>query len=321
MLQPYQNMDYEIIKKQLSCRSKSLYEAYPFMKVPAVISAMNRLSSSNYFRCWTTEEQAASLTVPELKELLKSAGQPQQGKKCDLINRVLENIPDYQILYAAGNVQLIRLTEAGEEYYNFLKNTRIREYDELVDNIRNFCLQGDFNAAYHNMCLYEARQFFKRGMGIDWEKHSQRPIPYDEQAAAYQFMIGATNKATAATMIAYYWLGSPGRFRDYMNRHPENDVDQEQLHYGHSLLCTLRELANYRHDDYKKYKIILTDDACDCCKAHENKRYCVSEAQIGVNCPPFHAGCRCRIVAELGTFDDGTPIKAVGHRIKKKLKK
>ena len=285
------------------------------MKTPAVASAMNRMFSSNYFRYWTTEEQAESLTVPELKALLKASEQPQQGKKSDLINRVLENLPTGQILNAAGNMQLIRLTEVGKEYYTFLKNAHIREYDELVDSIRLFCLQGNFNTAYHDMCLYETRQFFKRGLGIDWEKHSQRPIPYDEQAAAYQFMNGATKKATAATMIAYYWLGSPSHFRDYMNRHPENAVDQEQLHYGHVVLCALRNLSGYRYDDIKEYKIILADDSCDCCKAHENKIYHVSKAQIGVNCPPFHVGCRCCITAVVRNAD-GTVVEAAVHERK-----
>lgn len=315
MLQPYQNMDYEIIKRLLKCRSKGLYITYPYMKTPAVASAMNRMFSSNYFRYWTTEEQAESLTVPELKALLKASEQPQQGKKSDLINRVLENLPTGQILNAAGNMQLIRLTEVGKEYYTFLKNARIREYDELVDSIRLFCLQGNFNTAYHDMCLYETRQFFKRGLGIDWEKHSQRPIPYDEQAAAYQFMNGATKKATAATMIAYYWLDSPSHFRDYMNRHPENAVDQEQLHYGHVVLCALRNLSGYRYDDIKEYKIILADDSCDCCKAHENKIYHVSKAQIGVNCPPFHVGCRCCITAVVRNAD-GTVVEATVHERK-----
>ena len=318
MLQPYQNMDYEIIKRLLKCRSKGLYVTYPYMNTPAVASAMNRMFSSDYFRYWTTEEQAESLTVSELKALLQESGQSQQGNKNDLVKRVLASVPADRILSAAG-IKQIRLSHAGEEYFNFLKDERQREYDELIDNIRVSCLRGDFNTPYHNMCLYETRQYFKRGLGIDWEQRAKHPIPHCEQIAAYQFMKQNENKEIAAMTVAYNWLGNPSKLRDYMIRYPEHAVNQEIMQYGNSVLSSLSHLETYKVEDKRaEYQVVVNDGACEHCKIHQGKIYRVSDAQIGVNCPPFHLECRCCITA-VARYADGTAVQPVVRGRKKNM--
>lgn len=317
VLKPYQNMDYVIIKKLLTCRYKEFYTTYSYMKKAEVAAGVNRLFGDGLFRHWTFQERLESLTVPVLKNLLISCGIPAKGKKADLVSIAMQELPVEALEPLAGAGERLMLTEAGEAYFNFLKTEREREYDEIINSIRTLCLRGDYNLAYHTMCLYETRQFFKRGMGTDWEKHARNPIPDGESIAVQTFMKQIKQKENAATAVAYHWMGDPSRFRGYLERHPENFMEPDQLHYGSSILYSFQKLFEYRMEGHAKYKIIGHDEPCVQCKTHREKKYPVNAAQIGVNCPPFHVGCRCSIVA-VCTYEDGTEVIPVIRGPKKK---
>ena len=314
-------MDYIIIKKLHQCKKRGLYETYPYMNTPAVVSAMNRMNGKGYFRVWTTAEQAESLTIPILKNLLQEVGLSCQGKKSDLISRVLQSVPPDRIYVAAGSFDQLRLTDAGQTYFSYLEQASNREYDNLIEEMRAYLLRGDFNSANHIMCEYETRQFFKRGMGIDWEKRASQPLPASEQYAINTYFEQSQDLQSAATIVIYRWLSSPNDFRQYMERHPERYVDPTQLHYGNSVLGSMQKLAEYAAEDGKhaRYKVHNhCEDICDICKIHSGKTYYVKDARIGQNCPPFHFGCRC-CVSPVVTFADGTEVKPVIRDPKKSI--
>ena len=309
MLQPYENMDYVIIKKLHQCRSRGLYEAYPYMNTPAVVSAMNRMGSRGFFHIWTTQEQAESLTIPVLKSLLKERRLPCQGKKAELAARAVSSIPPARIYAAAGNFDQLRLTEAGQAYFSYLEEARNQEYDDLIERMRALILQGDLNTAKQVLCQYRACQFYERGADTDWAKEASRPVPAAEAHAIMAYLTKSPDPQAAATTAVYQWLWNPKDFRQYMQRHPERAIDMEQLLYGCSVLRSLRKLNECTEMEGEKalYEICANDDACAVCKKHEGKTYPVRSAHIGQNCPPFHLGCHCYILP-VAWYADGTRI-------------
>lgn len=307
---PYEYMDREILKRAVRVENGGLFRCYPYLDMPKVRIGMERYYKSGYFRFLTLDERLNKLLVPDLKKILSGAGQPVSGKKALLIQRIKDSVPIAVVDEAIPSERYITFTPEGRAYYDGLCLRFDTEYDNLVDDIRESCLRKDFRTAYHNMCVYEAKQFFKRGLGIDWQRRSEMPMNSYEYAAAYRLMDQAEDKQWAASSIAYNWLGSPSRFRAYMNKHPEFAVKPDLLHYGNSLLCTFRKLAEYEQESISEYKIVGADGPCEVCQAHRNRTYRTRKAQIGVNCPPFHVGCRCCITPVV-TFDDGTEVRPV----------
>lgn len=307
---PYEYMDLEILKRLIQCENKGLFLRYPYLDTPQVRAGLDRYYKNGYFRYLTLEERLNKLLIPDLKKILSEAGLPVSGKKSLLIQSIMEAVPAPDVDSVIPPEKYVCFTEIGQRYYDDLVRQYEMEYENLVDHIRECCLQMDFCTAYRNMCIYEARQFFKRGLGIDWQERSEKPMDSHEYAAAYWLMDQADDKQWAASSIAYNWLGSSSRFRAYMNKHPELAVNPDLLHYGNSLLCTFRNLSGYAHDHISEYRIVGHDEPCGDCLIHRNRTYRVQDARIGVNCPPFHVGCRCGIVSVI-SFDDGTKVNPV----------
>lgn len=69
--------------------------------------------------------------------------------------------------------------------------------------------------------------------------------------------------------------------------------------------CTYikKQLSQMKADGIEKYEFLATLDTetCPVCGALDKKIFSVSQAKIGVNCPPMHDGCRCVIIEY---FDD-----------------
>jgi SPP1 gp7 family putative phage head morphogenesis protein len=67
----------------------------------------------------------------------------------------------------------------------------------------------------------------------------------------------------------------------------------------------LRELQSYREAEIERYMFIATLDVrtCAICGNLDGKVFKVSEAKVGINCPPIHGGCRCTTVAYFGRGD------------------
>lgn len=58
----------------------------------------------------------------------------------------------------------------------------------------------------------------------------------------------------------------------------------------------------YEAAGVQKYQVLTTHDdrTCDAsCAGEEGKQYLLSNAQVGVNYPPFHPNCRCTVLAVL----------------------
>lgn len=64
-------------------------------------------------------------------------------------------------------------------------------------------------------------------------------------------------------------------------------------------MASTRELERLKQDPFiDEYRILAANNgACSECQAMDGQVFCLTEAKIGINCPPFHEGCRCMIVA------------------------
>lgn len=298
---PFEYMDRDLLKRITQCKNGELFKSYPYLNTPQVQAAVERYYKSGYFRYLNLEERLNKLLVPDLKNLLRGAGLPVSGKKANLIQRVKESVCPEAIDVAIPPKDYIAFSEKGQAYYDGLCSRFVDEYDTLVMNMYRNLLDYKFDAAYRPMCSFEKVQFFTRGMGIDWERRERRGCPISERSACITYMNASENKRFVALSICYWWFGSSPNYTAFMHRH--NDlfagVTLEDLHYGHSMLANLSELYAYRDEHTEEYEIIVAKDdrTCALCKSMEDKKFRVLTAKIGVNCPPFHKGCRCRIVA------------------------
>ena len=61
----------------------------------------------------------------------------------------------------------------------------------------------------------------------------------------------------------------------------------------------IRELKSLKDAGAERYANLATRDAacCPVCAAMDRRDFPVEEAVTGINCPPFHEGCRCTVTA------------------------
>lgn len=87
----------------------------------------------------------------------------------------------------------------------------------------------------------------------------------------------------------------------YMQTHPKEERADvlERVRYIAAYYSSLEELSGLSDAGISKYQILVAcdDQLCPLCKEQGGKIYRVKSAKIGYNCPPFHRGCRCCIVA------------------------
>ena len=67
------------------------------------------------------------------------------------------------------------------------------------------------------------------------------------------------------------------------------------------------------------------EDVCDTCGDLDGERFRISEAAVGVNCPPMHPFCRCKVTTPQETLEDiqadidrmleGTSIEEIEQRL------
>lgn len=316
---PYEYMDCEILKKIIRCKNGKLFTSYPYLNTPQVQAAVCRYYKSGFFRYLNLEERLNKLLVPDLKNLLRDAGLPVSGKKVNLIQRVKESVSQAAIDNAIPPKDYIAFSEKGQAYYDGLCSRFVEELDSLFMNMYHNLLEYKFDAAYRMMCSFEKAQFFTRGIGIDWEREEIRGCSKSDRSACITYMNASEDKRFVALAICYWWFGSSPNYTEFMQRHDDLfiGITPEDLYYGHSMLSNLRELYDYRDGQVEEYKIVAAKDerTCALCESMSEKNFPVLTAKIGVNCPPFHKGCRCCIVAVI-RYEDGTPVRIKTRKTK-----
>ena len=262
----------------------------------------------------TTEERLNFLTIPQLKTILKNHSFPVSGKKADLIERIMLNIPMNDLnLDTNSNIYHISLkgNQLIEQYKDKKENAERVFNNDCIDLI----LQGNFTKAYYNICTNYASSPLPHGLGIDWSKEAERGIPEDNRDILHEYLkfqdiethslLGENVNVFNACVILCELKGESskkaiGFYKNYTDAIINTEDSQALSLYAHYLLSiinSLYELNSYREDDIKKFDVLCCSDSCEICKKASKNAHSCKTAKIGKTLPPFHKGCRCTTAA------------------------
>lgn len=78
--------------------------------------------------------------------------------------------------------------------------------------------------------------------------------------------------------------------------------EERRIYDENALQCSLNFIKNkgliIGGEEITEYEIAVTFDRLTCpeCAKWDGKVLSLNTAEIGVNCPPFHSGCRCMMI-------------------------
>ncbi|MCD7812105.1 MAG: minor capsid protein [Ruminococcus sp.] len=76
----------------------------------------------------------------------------------------------------------------------------------------------------------------------------------------------------------------------------EKIILQRKLKKEPNYQSVQQRLASFQELGLEKYSFLGCDDNYDICTALNGKTFLIDDAELGVNLPPMHIGCRCTIV-------------------------
>lgn len=308
----YEYMYYEVLKRITRCKNGELYKKWPYLDMPETRAALVYFCNEGYLRYPTVEERLSKLHIRDLKKLLSEVGLPVTGNKDILVERLTDKVSLASLDNLISPTEYIALSDKGKDYLNSLIKRIDSEYADLVKSMYTYILNGQINAAYCLMCEYENKQFFKRGLkNNSWEKINNQGLPSSKISFYQNHLENCDNRKIASLAICYMLLGGPSSFEKVIsNCDMFGDITAEQMFllkekidYESDVASALQELQSYKDSDITRYKILISydDRTCPKCQKMDGKVYSVNKARIGINCPPFHEGCRCTTIA---VFDD-----------------
>ena len=258
--------------------------------------------------------------IPELKAILKNHNLPVSGNKSILISRIIENIPLKEF------DEFVKSNE-----YTLSKSaiSLIKSYKEEQKRLNlifdSSCVQlissGKLSEAYHKICYRMTNTAIKSGLGIDWDKELENGIDKNKINILLSLLnysheetdlLLANNEKLYNACIVYFILTgkSLGKIVKFYETISNSIIDKHSInalylraHYMSSMFSSLMNIAAYKKDGVEKYQILATLDSqtCDVCGNLDGEIYRTDDAQIGVNLPPFHFGCRC---TDVPYYDD-----------------
>lgn len=268
------------------------------MDVPLCI---NFFMEQNLVRIGNTDESLECLSIEALKNILRENKIKVSGTKNVLIQRILSDIPHDSIKKSKAYEAIYVLTPCaleliGESYSKF-EQINLSFFKNATDLI----ISGDLDSAYRLICKRNSEMPISPGLGCDWVKCSKVGLS-EEDKYLYHSALKRGNIEVAACGIFYDMSGDKANYNVF-NRIFSN-ITADEVRYECCLISTERELYSTTDSDIKEYTFLsaLDDKTCPICGRLDGKVFDVSDAKIGVNCPPMHIGCRCTIIC--GTTRD-----------------
>lgn len=266
----------------------------------------------------TCTESLSLLKAENLKQILKDNNLKISGKKADLVKRILDNIDESLIKTSDAYLSFYKLTPSGEklidDIYAASESERIAFFKNIIDQILNFNLNG----AYRMVCKRNAEMPISPGLGCNWHNRYQTGLSEKDEQIYLQRLQNSTEILTTA--IAIYYEMSGEKAHDIDNWIPKAfpDIQLSKLDFR-TEACTIsisKELKDMVDCEIKKYQFVATldDETCPICGKLDGKRFLVSNANIGVNCPPIHKGCRCTIIS-CSTYQENPHHRRARNRL------
>lgn len=271
----------------------------------------------------TDEDRLSQLKVVDLKALLKNHDIKTNGKKSELIQRILSEIPRGQL--PCPRERIYHISQTGEELLREYKIRRTKEQSAFEFKCINLIANRQINEAYQEICKSKSSGI-AAGLNMNWEDELEYGLKKSEEkglVAQLDFSDPETDGILLSERILFnasctycYLSGSSKSLKTFENISDNkysgdirNSLSLRASTYM-SILSAERDLRSYKEDGVERYQNICGYDSvtCDKCGAMDMKIFNVGNAKIGINCPPFHKGCRCTTVPY---FDDtlmGTKI-------------
>lgn len=207
--------------------------------------------------------------------------------------------------------QCYTLTDKGQEAIKPILPSATKNL-ELEDSCYIMILNGRINKAYITIAEYEAQKPLQRGLNVNWKKEAKCGLSPSMSRYYEQFLdkdlttprdLSPYILPLKACIILGDMLGiSPDKTAKMFNRICETDFSQstitDLIYNITAIISNENRLQRYKTLDIAEYRISGTLDisTCNKCAELDGKVFNVSDAQTGVNYPPFHSGCRCSTV-------------------------
>jgi len=249
------------------------------------------------------KEEIQIMTIPQLKDILRSKQCKLTGKKQELVERVFENFSSEEFSKLAKGNKYYILTKKGKEALEIYNNKKEKDLEKAEDECIQFIKQKKIDEAYKRMAIYESKKTLKRGMGIDWNVEYRNGLNKIELMLLNELYKEYDIELVCAVAMISFWGNKNVKriiSRNFNNlTHEEVSVIKEKASYVFKVNNTKRELLELKEAGIEKYKFLASLDSttCSICGKLDGEAFRVDEAVIGVNCPPMHNSCRCCTVA------------------------
>lgn len=279
-------------------------------------ATISKFLKYGYLTITTYAENTDKIKATDLKILLKKHGLKVSGKRAELLQRVLENVPHNQFVDFFSKIEerFYTLTTKGEKIALNYPWSITRDL-EFEDTCLDFIKKQDLNNAYITVCKWEAKKKSPRGFGINWTNEAKIGISQNE-LKKYLHLLGVDlggisddiAQLLKETVILYRMLGIPPNQllfnRIYKGSIADLTPQINILNYEFRKISSLIEIDDWKMQSkstLRQYNILVPQDeqACETCKTFENKTFHIDDAIVGTNFPPFHLGCRCSVVTDM----------------------
>jgi len=121
-----------------------------------------------------------------------------------------------------------------------------------------------------------------------------------------QFLSEFEDKKCAAIIISDIISGIKGNLRQKQKICPDYKVYEPKALHLFRQLQVKNELEEFKKANISKYqvRVLINKNTCSECEKMDKKIFEIGEAVLGVNCPPFHEGCRCDVLPMSQSMQD-----------------
>ncbi len=241
--------------------------------------------------------------LADLKDICRKYKLPVSGKKAELIDRIISNVPETILGKWIQSKDVYVCSDIGRPIAEAYANLRANLREDAEQQSLQYLKARNFSAACQTMATFEARQVFPRGLGIDWSSYNpKRNILVLKQIfnGKPKFLSGRSmdqlNVLRIGAGMAYLW-GTKGSKKwlppDFQTGLPfDNEVAARMLHFYASNEADLQEYRKSR--DIKGVKIGVVSDSCEACKRLENKSFSFNNVpELPYEKCTSPKGCRC----------------------------
>ena len=292
-------LDYKLLYIASGCPLKYIEDYLSYFGKVKVKRKIKSYFDKGYLKSATTADKLYTLTVPELKNILKEHGLKVTGKKDELVSRIAGNISENEYSSHVSKDECIIRTEKGKEYYDTLRKTKDTVLYGVFKNVALFIENSNEALAQNLAENFYASNHFK------YKNTSQMGRLYPTIPAAFKRkFISEYGIKIYTALVANSYLGGTVDLwviKDYLKEYNiDENIDKNSWHNLRLYFYNLRELYVLKKEGIQYYSISAANDerSCKHCLEMNEQKFKITDAKKGVNFPPFCDYCRCMILPE-----------------------